>query len=69
MINGEIFDAFDLIIHLSINSDEVFGDGVTSMPTCVTLAANSLSLLPILFEIFDLLSTTFSILPRVFLLS
>ena len=50
MINGEIFDAFDLIIHLSINSDEVFGDGVTSMPTCVTLAANSLSLLPILLK-------------------
>ena len=69
MINGKIFDVFDLIIHLSINSDEVFGVGVTSMPTCVTLAANNLFLLPILLEIFDLLSITFSILPKVFLLS
>ena len=40
----------EIAIHLSINSDEVFGDGETSMPTCVTLAANSLSLLPILLK-------------------
>ena len=47
MINGEIFDAFDLIIHLSINSDEVFGDGVTSMQTRVKLAAYYIYLITI----------------------
>jgi len=32
-MKGSIFDSFDFNIHLSINSEEVFGFGVTIIPT------------------------------------